>query len=571
MSESTSTAVATRPHYAGIGMTVFGGGSSLPAITSLEEVVTIAQLMARSDVAVPKHLRENPGACLAVTLQAMDWGANPFAVANKSYSVNDRLAYESQMLAAVILKFVAMRGAPKYEYTGEGGDRICKVTITMPDGEAVEWTSPKFDKITPKNSPLWKSDPDQQQGYYSMRGWARRHRPDVILGIYDREEMAAEPIDVLPKGAGIADRLPAPTSASGGFNAEKIEAAAPETPKSRARKPKPEPAPEPEAEVSDVLEGDDIPEHLHKLAGGMPVTVPDSYERVDPETGEVIEDLPQDAVPIAEEPSDTKGSVIAASGGSREASHGSQDTGSSTSDGLESPASSAEEASSLYPEPGEVYHLVGDGWDEEDRRDTYKDGKPFSTAGKAKGLAIYEDHAPEVDDPQQSALSAESGAVNQLSNLSQKPSDASTTVNTAEPDGGVTSASPSDAPKIDEPFATYIENVEAATEWAQFLAAMRVFYATDSFKALGDDRQNHIRARTWESVLEMGNAGGDRVDPGDDISAYRLMIEWSEDIEAIEGTFGLLQRSEGFKKAPSGAQANLQLATKRRIAKLRGE
>ena len=53
--------------------------------------MTFAKLMALSHVAIPKHLRGNPGACLAVTIQAIEWRLSPYAVANKSYSVNDRL------------------------------------------------------------------------------------------------------------------------------------------------------------------------------------------------------------------------------------------------------------------------------------------------------------------------------------------------------------------------------------------------------------------------------------------------------------------------------------------------
>src|SRR5690606_11704129 len=41
----------------------------------------------------------------------------------------------------------------------------------------------------PKNSPLWKNDPDQQHSYYSLRAGARRHCPEVILGMFDVDEL----------------------------------------------------------------------------------------------------------------------------------------------------------------------------------------------------------------------------------------------------------------------------------------------------------------------------------------------------------------------------------------------
>jgi hypothetical protein len=69
---------------------------------NMSEVLEFAKLMSVADVAVPKHLRGNPGACLSIVTQALEWRMSPFSVANKSYSVNDRLAYESQLIHGVV-------------------------------------------------------------------------------------------------------------------------------------------------------------------------------------------------------------------------------------------------------------------------------------------------------------------------------------------------------------------------------------------------------------------------------------------------------------------------------------
>lgn len=172
-------------------LAVESGGARFSSMT---EVMEAAKLMAISSVAVPKHLRGNVGACMAVVMQAIEWRLSPFAVANKSYSVNDRLAYESQLIQAVILQRAPIEGRFKVEFTGQGEARVCRVSAKLRDtGETVDYTSPPFGRITPKNSPLWKSDPDQQQFYYSGRALCRRHFPDVLLGIYDRDELEDEP------------------------------------------------------------------------------------------------------------------------------------------------------------------------------------------------------------------------------------------------------------------------------------------------------------------------------------------------------------------------------------------
>ena len=49
----------------------------------LAKMLSFAEVMATSRITVPKHLQNNPGDCLAITMQAMQWGMNPFAVAQK--------------------------------------------------------------------------------------------------------------------------------------------------------------------------------------------------------------------------------------------------------------------------------------------------------------------------------------------------------------------------------------------------------------------------------------------------------------------------------------------------------
>lgn len=156
------------------------------------EIMEFAKMMALGKQAIPPHLRESPGACLAVCIQASAWTMSPFAVANKSYVVNDRMAYEAQIIAAVILMRAPIIGRLKYKYDGEGPTRRCTCTAKLDDGDTVDYTSPMIKDIKVKNSPLWIGDPDQQLSYYSARALARRHFPDVILGVYTPEEMAEE-------------------------------------------------------------------------------------------------------------------------------------------------------------------------------------------------------------------------------------------------------------------------------------------------------------------------------------------------------------------------------------------
>ncbi|WP_186307289.1 recombinase RecT [Mesorhizobium amorphae] len=185
-----------------------GANGASIAPQNLGEVVRFAEVMCRADIALPPHLRGNAGACMAVALQAMEWGMSPFAVASKSYAVKGAIAYEAQLIAAVVNTRSGIKGRLRYEFIGTGDDLTCKVTGVL-GGEECEYVSPPVGTITTKNSPLWKTDPQQQLGYFSARSWARRHCPEVILGVYDREEIdqfrgSETARDVTPS---LADRL----------------------------------------------------------------------------------------------------------------------------------------------------------------------------------------------------------------------------------------------------------------------------------------------------------------------------------------------------------------------------
>lgn len=174
----------------GMSLTPMAGGAAFVPKT-VNEVMEFAKMMSVAGIAVRKHLRNNPGACLAVSMQAARWSMDPFAVGNKSYEVNDQLAFESQLINAVLNTRAPIKGRIRFSFEGEGGSRKCTASAKLAevDEEPVSVTSPTFANIQPKNSPLWKSDPDQQLSYYTSRLLARRYFPEVLLGVYDVEEL----------------------------------------------------------------------------------------------------------------------------------------------------------------------------------------------------------------------------------------------------------------------------------------------------------------------------------------------------------------------------------------------
>lgn len=237
-----------------------GAGGNLD-FANLNQIMEVARVVAVASVAIPKHLRDNVGACLAVCVQASEWQLSPFAVANKSYVVNDRLAYEAQLINSVILKRAPIIGRFKIDYRGEARTRRCKVSVKLKDGDTVEYESPEIGTITVQNSPLWKSDPDQQLFFYSSRAMCRRHFPDVLLGIYTPEEMAEETMREVTPGKPQIDEPAAPS----GTTVSVAPPAAPKPePKPKAEKKKPEPQAHAEAAQQPAKEQKPAPEQIGK-------------------------------------------------------------------------------------------------------------------------------------------------------------------------------------------------------------------------------------------------------------------------------------------------------------------
>jgi len=201
-------------------MTVLAGGGV--QLENWAQVVDLAKYMSTSGFCVRKELRQNVGACIAIIDLATRWGFSHWQLARVCYVINDVLCFESQVIHAVIEKFAPLKQRLRVRYEGEGGKRKAIITGHFKgELDPVEYESPEMANITPKNSPLWKTDPDQQLFYLASQRWAKRYCPDVLLGIHDVDQVSdAPPLvpgfanakDITPK---IAERLSAQAGEDG--------------------------------------------------------------------------------------------------------------------------------------------------------------------------------------------------------------------------------------------------------------------------------------------------------------------------------------------------------------------
>lgn len=164
---------------------------------NFDKLWRMAEALANSALSVPKELKGNIGDCLAIVTQAMIWGLNPFAVAQKAHVINGKLGYEAQLVNAVVMQSGAIRGSFSYEHDG---DR-CRVGAVLRGESSItwgEWLSAA--SVQTKNSPLWKVNPKQQMGYLQVKNWARAYCPGALLGIYSTDELETIP-EAMPPAA----------------------------------------------------------------------------------------------------------------------------------------------------------------------------------------------------------------------------------------------------------------------------------------------------------------------------------------------------------------------------------
>ncbi|MGR2856929.1 recombinase RecT [Erwinia sp. 1181_3] len=198
--------------------------NSIFNVQALGQLQAFAGLMAQSAVTVPAHLAGKPADCMAIVMQAMQWGMNPYAVAQKTHLVNGVLGYEAQLVNAVIASSSAIKGRFHYRYGGEwerctrtqevtrekngkngkynvtervrgwsDEDEIglyIEVGAVLRDETEITWGEPIYlSGVVTRNSPLWVSNPKQQIAYLGVKYWARLYCPEVILGVYSPDEV----------------------------------------------------------------------------------------------------------------------------------------------------------------------------------------------------------------------------------------------------------------------------------------------------------------------------------------------------------------------------------------------
>ncbi len=159
---------------------------SVLAPSNMAEAMELAKMLAGS-LLIPEHLRGKPADCLMIIEQAIRWDMSPLAVAQSTSIVRGKLMFEGKLVAAVINSRGNLAQRLSYTYAGESDARAVTVSGRI-RGEAAPRTIDLALRNARTDNSFWRSQPDQQLAYAGARVWARRHMPELMLGVQVPED-----------------------------------------------------------------------------------------------------------------------------------------------------------------------------------------------------------------------------------------------------------------------------------------------------------------------------------------------------------------------------------------------
>ena len=264
------TAVANRPQRQVNVVNEDGPLGYLMDTAKFEHCYRIAAAMAKASL-LPDHLvMQGPknnktmlppeqivGNCFMIVNQAIRWGMDPFALPPETYVVGNKLGYQGKLVAAVINSRAGLKRNLQYWFNAAQGNALAVVCFSSdtdklpPEArDLLNAYAEKEDRAAlnqlldlgimavrvsvrqaKTDNDIWTKDPEQKLTYNGAIKWARRYRPEIIMGVLTDDDLdaanAAAAItrvrDPSPSLAAIAERIEGRTNGNGDGNGRTIE------------------------------------------------------------------------------------------------------------------------------------------------------------------------------------------------------------------------------------------------------------------------------------------------------------------------------------------------------------
>lgn len=164
-----------------------------------EHMHRIATVMAGASL-IPDHMWKDKSGplepamvqanCFLVVNQSVRWGFDPFAVVPCTYVVGGKLGFEGKLVAAVINARANLKHNLSYSFSGTKGKDDFTVTVSGTlEGEDEPRTITMSVGEAKTDNKMWTRDPEQKLVYSGATKWARRHCPEIILGVTTDDDL----------------------------------------------------------------------------------------------------------------------------------------------------------------------------------------------------------------------------------------------------------------------------------------------------------------------------------------------------------------------------------------------
>lgn len=222
MSAGTLTAPAQKPEK--LVVKDDGATGYMLDTARFEQCYRIARAMASASL-LPAHLTHGSnkqplpeamivGNCFRLVNQALRWQMDPFALPDETYVVSGKLGYQGKLVAAVINSRAGLKRPLGTIYNGGKGDDLAAVVFGSRE-EIPKEAWPLLKRLAAgedgnlytdlqelgvlcirisvgqakTSQQMWTKDPQQKLFYSGATKWARRHAPEIILGVLTDDDI----------------------------------------------------------------------------------------------------------------------------------------------------------------------------------------------------------------------------------------------------------------------------------------------------------------------------------------------------------------------------------------------
>jgi uncharacterized surface anchored protein len=121
--------------------------------------------------------------------QAIRWGFDPIGLFRETYVVGGVLGYQGKLVTAVINSRAGLKRNLDFEFNDKKGAELQVTVIGTFKGEDDPRTVTLTVAQAKTANEIWVKDPEQKLCYSGAIKWARRHAPEVVLGVLTEDDV----------------------------------------------------------------------------------------------------------------------------------------------------------------------------------------------------------------------------------------------------------------------------------------------------------------------------------------------------------------------------------------------